>query len=226
MGARKVKTQTVPVIWDQQTAAEFLGIISRGIMGSALYRGMTFLKDYEGKTVGGPLVTIVDDPLRPGLPGSRPFDGEGVSSRRNEIFTNGVFNRFLFNSYSARKLKRNTTGSASASTGSMPGMGTTNLYLEPGNLSAKEIIKGVDQGLYLTDMIGFGENITTGDFSRGGVGIWIENGELAYPVTEINLSGNMRDMLANISQVGNDLEFFSGTASPTFRMDGVVLSGL
>jgi PmbA protein len=226
VGARKIKTQTVPVIWDQNTAAAFLGIISRGIMGSALYRGMTFLQGKEGQQIAAPGVTIVDDPLRPALPGSRPFDGEGVYSRRNEIFKNGVFNQFLFNTYSARKMKNRTTGSASASTGSTPGMSTTNFYLEPGTVTEDELIAGVENGLYLRGMIGFGENITTGDFSRGGEGIWIENGKLTYPVSEINISGDMRNMLANISQIANNLEFRSGTASPSFRMDNVVISGL
>jgi PmbA protein len=217
LGARKVKTKTVPVIWDQETASEFLGILAGAIMGSSLYRGMTFLAGKEGQQIAAPGVTIVDDPLKPGLLGSRPFDGEGVYSRRNEVFSNGVFNQFLFNTYYARKMKRRTTGNAD---------GITNFYLEPGTLTPEEIIAGVDEGLYLTDMIGFGENITTGDFSRGAVGIWIEKGKLTYPVSEINISGDLRKMLAGISQIGNDLEFRSSVASPTFRMDGVMVSGL
>ncbi|MEI6044343.1 MAG: TldD/PmbA family protein [Chloroflexota bacterium] len=217
LGARKVKTQTVPVIWDQETASEFLGILAGAIMGGALYRGMTFLADKEGQQIAAPGVTIVDDPLRPGLPGSRPFDGEGVYSRRNEVFSKGVFNQFLFNTYYARKMKRRTTGNSG---------GITNFYLEPGSLTPEEIIAGVDEGLYLTDMIGFGENITTGDFSRGASGIWIEKGKLTYPVSEINISGDLRKMLAGISQIGNDLEFRHSVAAPTFRMDGMMISGL
>jgi PmbA protein len=217
LGARKVKTQTVPVIWDQDMAAEFFGILAGAIMGTSLYRGMTFLGGKEGQQIGSSLVTLVDDPLRPGLLGSRPFDGEGVYSRRNEVFSKGVFNQFLFNTYYARKLGRRTTGNEG---------GVSNLYLEPGTVSPEEIIAGVENGLYLTETIGFGENLTTGDFSRGAVGMWIENGKLAYPVSEINISGDMRQMLANISQVGNDLEFRGSVASPTIRMDGVVVSGL
>ena len=217
LGARKVKTQTVPVVWDQDTASDFLGILTRAISGGALYRGMTFLKGKEGELLAAPGVSILDDPLRPALPGSRPFDSEGVYSRRNEIFAQGVFNQFMFGTYTARKMQRRTTGNND---------GPTNLYLEPGTATPQEIIKGVEQGLYLTDMIGFGENITTGDFSRGAVGMWIENGELAYPVTEINISADMRNMLANISQIGNDLEFRGSIAAPTFRMDGMVISGL
>ncbi len=217
LGARKMKTQNVPVIWDQETASEFLGILSRAINGGALWRGMTFLKDCEGQQIAAPGVTIVDDPLRPGLPGSRPFDSEGVYSRRNDIFANGVFNQFLFGTYTARKMKRRTTGNND---------GTSNYYLLPGTASPDEMIAGVEQGLYLTEMIGFGENITTGDFSRGAVGMWIENGKLAYPVSEINISADMKKMLGNISQIGNDLEFYGSTASPTFRMDNVMVSGL
>ncbi len=217
LGARKVKTKTVPVVFDQDSASEFLGILSRAIMGSALYRGMTFLAGKEGQLIAAPGVTIVDDPLRPGLPGSRPFDSEGVYARRNEVFSQGVFQQFLFNTYYARKLKRRTTGSAD---------GISNFYLEPGTMSPEEIIAGVDEGLYLTDTIGFGENMTTGDFSRGAIGMWIENGKLSFPVSEINISANMLDMLRNISQIGNDLEFRSRVAAPTIRMDGVMVSGL
>lgn len=226
LGGRKVATRKVPVVWEAMMAGTLLGVLSGTINGAAFERRATFLIPHEGKKVGSDLVTIVDDPLRPGLPGSRPFDGEGVGVRRQNIFSQGVFERFLFNSYYARKTGRQTTGSAQASIGSLPGVGTSNFYLEPGTATPQEIIAGVDNGLYLTEMIGFGFNPVTGDFSRGASGTWIENGELTYPVAEINIAGNMRDMLANITQVGNDLEFERSIVAPTLRIEGMTVSGL
>ncbi len=226
LGSRKVVTKKVPVIWDPLQAATLLGTLAGSITGDALERRATFLIPFEGQKVGSDLVNIVDDPLKPGLRGSRPFDGEGITARRNSIFTEGVFDRFLLNTYTARKTGRKTTGSASAHIGSLPTVGTTNFYLEAGKSTPEEMIAGVDEGLYLTEMIGFGYNPVTGDFSRGAVGFWIENGKLAFPVAEINIAGNMKDMLANISQVGNDLEFLFTVASPTIRIDDMMVSGL
>jgi PmbA protein len=226
IGGRKVVTRKVPIIWEKEMASGLLGVLSGAINGGAFERRATFLLSSEGQKVGSDLVTIIDDPLRPGLPGSRPFDGEGVGVRRHSIFTQGVFERFLFNSYYARKTGRKTTGSAYGSIGSLPGVGTSNFYLEPGTTTPEELIAGVDEGLYLTEMIGFGFNPVTGDFSRGAIGMWIEKGQLTYPVAEINIAGNMADMLANITQLGNDLEFEYSVAAPTLRIDGMTVSGL
>lgn len=226
LGSRKVPSKKVTVVWNPQMASELLGVLAGTISGDALERRATFLMGKQGQQIGSELVTIVDDPTRPGLPATRPFDGEGVPTRRNVIFDKGVFGQFLFNTYTARKTGHRTTGSAYAFIGSLPGVGSSNFYLEPGKATPEEIIAGVEDGLYLTEMIGFGFNQVTGDFSRGAVGFWIENGKLTYPVSEINVAGNMREMLGNISQVGNDLEFLYSVASPTLRIDNLTVSGL
>lgn len=226
VGARKVPTKKVPVVWEAEIAADFLGNLISAISGNTVYRRSSFLLELEGQKVGSDLLTIVDDPLKPGLLGTRPFDGEGVASRVNPVFTQGVFNQFLFNTYAARKTGRHTTGSASASVGSFPGISTSNFYLQAGSASPEEIIGGVEDGLYLIDLMGFGFNPVSGDLSQGASGIWIENGKLAYPVSEINISGNIKDMMQNLVQVGNDLEFRGSLASPTIRIDGITVSGL
>ncbi len=226
LGGRKVATKKVPVVWDAMIASSLLGVLSGTISGAALERKASFLIPFEGKKVGSDLVTIIDDPTRPGLPSSRPFDGEGVGVRRHNIFNQGVFELFLLNSYTARKTGRKTTGSAYGSIGSLPGVGVSNFYLEAGAATPQEIIAGVEDGLYLTEMIGFGFNPVTGDFSRGAIGMWIENGQLAYPVSEINIAGNMAEMLANITQVGNDPDFSRSVVAPTLRIENMTVSGL
>jgi PmbA protein len=226
LGARKVATQTVPVVWDPLAGRAFLAHLARALTGDALYRRATFLLDQEGQEVASPLVTLVDDAtLRGGLR-SRPFDGEGATSRRNEVVVHGVFRGFLLDTYSARKTGRQTTASAVRGVGSAPSPGTTNFYLAAGPHRPEEIIASVDRGLYVTDTMGFGWNLTTGDFSQGAAGLWIERGEFAYPVSEINISGNLKAMLRDIDMVGNDLEFRSATAAPTFRIARLVVSGL
>ncbi|NWJ49089.1 MAG: TldD/PmbA family protein [Chloroflexi bacterium] len=226
IGGRKIKTSKMPIIWDPMVASDLLGTLAGSLSGDALERRSTFLIPFEGQKIGSDLVTLVDDPLRPGLRGTRPFDGEGVEVRRKNIFDKGVFQGFIFNSYTARKTSHKTTGNATGGIGSLPGVGVSNFYIEPGNVTQEEIIAGVEEGLFLTEMIGFGYNPVTGDFSRGAVGWWIENGKLAYPVAEINIAGNMKDMLSNITQVGNDLEFLFSISSPTIRIDNMTVSGL
>lgn len=226
LGARKVPTQTVPVVWDPTVGRSFVGHLARAITGDALYRRATFLLDREGELVAAPLVTLVDDATLPRGLRSRPFDGEGATARRNEVLTAGVFSGYLMDTYSARKTGRQTTASASRGVGGSPSPGTTNFYLAAGPHRASDIIASVDQGLYLTETMGFGWNITTGDVSQGAAGIWIEHGELTYPVSEINVSGNLNDMLRDVEMVGDDLVFRSGTAAPTFKMSKLVVSGL
>jgi PmbA protein len=226
LGARKVNTREVPVVWENRLAQRLVGIIARAASGEALYRRQTFFMDLEGEPIASPFVTVVDDPLLPRRIGSRPFDGEGVTSRRNEIVVDGVFRGFLFDSYTARKTGRRTTGSATRGPGSAPGVGTSNLILQPGHSSPEEIIASVDDGLYLTSLMGFGVNLTTGDFSQGAAGRWIEKGKLTYPVTEINVSGNLREMLQGIEMVGNDLFVLGSSAAPTLRMAKLMVSGL
>ncbi len=226
IGGRKVATRKVPVIFEPLMAAELLDTLESAVVGSAYERRATFLLGREGQQIGSNLVTVVDDPTRPGLPSTRPFDGEGVTARRNPILTQGVFEGFLFNTYTARKTGRHSTGSATGSSGSLPGVGSTNFYIEAGTSDPAEMIAGVQDGLYLTEMIGHGFNTVTGDFSRGASGFWIEGGKLTYPVAEISIAGNLGEMLTNVSQVGNDLVFLFGTASPTLRIDNVMVSGL
>ncbi|PZC47599.1 MAG: PmbA protein, partial [Chloroflexi bacterium] len=225
LGAKKVETTEVPVVWEPRIAAGFLGTVAGAADGEALYRRSTFLAGHEGDTVASPLVTIVDDARLPGRLGSRPFDGEGIATRRNTLLQDGVFQTFLFDTYNARRLGRTSTGSAVRDVGSLPGIGTGNLILQPGGRTPEEIIGGVKNGLYITSLMGFGVNLTTGDFSRGAAGLWIRDGQLAEPVSEINVSGNLLDMLASIDAVGLDLQWFGSTAAPTLRMSKLTVSG-
>ena len=173
LGAAKAPTQQAAVVWEPRLAVGLLGSIAAAADGEALYRRATFLADREGQAVASPLLTVVDDPLLPGRLGSRPFDGEGIAARRNVLVEDGVFRTFLFDTYNARRLGRRSTASAVRDVGSLPGIGAGNLLLEPGATSPEAIIAGVESGLYLTTLMGFGVNLTTGDFSRGAAGIWI-----------------------------------------------------
>lgn len=226
LGPRKAATRQVPVVWENRLAQRLAGIIARAASGEALYRRQTFLVDLEGQPIASPLVTVIDDPLIPGRNGSRPFDGEGVTSRRNDVVVEGIFTGFLFDTYSARKTGRRSTGSAVRGVVGRPGVGTSNLILQPGTSTFDEIIASVEDGLLLTVLMGFGTNMTTGDFSQGAAGYWIERGQIAYPVTEINVSGNLKDMLKDIDMVGNDLFIRGSTAAPTVRMSRLMVSGV
>ncbi len=225
IGARKVATREVPVVWDPVVSAALAGVVSGAASGESLFKRSTFLAEFEGKEIAAPIVSIVSDPTLPAQLGSRPFDGEGVRSRRNDVVAGGVFKQFLFDSYYARRLGRRTTGSA-ARAGDAIVIGGGNLVFQPGNSSPQDIIRSVPEGLYITDMMGFGVNQTTGDFSRGAAGMWIENGELSYPVSEINVSGNLKQMLRDIDAVGDDLLWLAGSAAPTIRMAKLTISGL
>ena len=225
LGARKVSTKQVPVVFEPMMAVSLMGMAAGAANGDALYKGATFLKDRLGETIGSPLVSIVDDPGQPGRMGSRPFDGEGVGTRRNVLFEEGVFKAFLFDSYTGRRLGQPSTGSASRGVGSLPGPGTSNLTLSPGSLSAEEVVAGVKDGLYVNSLMGQGFNPTTGDYSRGAGGFWIEDGRLAYPVTEVNISGRMDAMLAGVDAVGDDLTWFGSVAAPTVRIGSMMVSG-
>ena len=225
LGGRKVTTREVPVVWDPTMTGALLGIVAGAASGEALFKRSTFLTDFEGKAIASPLVNIVDDATLPGQLGSSPFDGEGVGRRRNALVEGGVFARFLFDSYYARRTGRRTTGSASRQ-GDSIGIGPGNMIWEAGETNPADMIASVKDGLYLTDLMGFGVNQTTGDFSRGASGLWIENGEIAYPVVEVNASGNLKDMLRDIEAVGNDLQWRAGSASPTIKMARLMVSGL
>ena len=226
IGARKVGTTSVPVVWEAPVAHDLLRILSNAASGEALYRRSTFLADLEGQQVASNLLSLVDDPLLDGRLGSRPFDGEGVTSRTLPLFEAGVFRNFLFDAYNARRVGRRTTGAAQRGVTSSPVPGSSNLVMAPGTSSLESLYSDIESGLLLTDLMGFGVNVTTGDFSRGAQGFWIENGKLAYPVTEINLSGNLKTMLASIDAVGDDLLWRGASAAPSFRMSKLTVSGL
>jgi PmbA protein len=224
LGARKVKTVEVPVIFDAENAAGLVRSIASAASGPSLYRRASFLVDRLGSRIAAPSVTIVDDGLIPGALGSRPFDGEGLPTRRTVLVHEGVLESYLLDTYSARKLAGQSTHHA-ARDGSGVTVGTTNLMLLPGTATAEELIASVDNGLYVTELIGFGVNGVTGDYSRGAVGIWIENGRLAYPVEEVTVAGNLLEMFAAMDGVANDLVLRDRTASPTLKIARMVVAG-
>ena len=225
LGARQVATAEVPVVFDPETAAELLGHVFRALSGYAVFRGATFLKDRLGEAVASPLVTVVDDGRRLRGLGSRPFDGEGLPTRRNVPIEAGVLRYFLCDSYSARKIGARSTGSARRGVAGGPTVGAGNLYLEPGTATPEQILGEVERGLYVTDLIGFGVDLVSGDFSQGAVGHWIEKGRLVHPVSEVTIAGNLRQMLPDVDAVGNDLEFRGSSASPTLRIRKMMVSG-
>ncbi len=226
LGARKVSTCRVPVVFDQRAAGTLLGSVLGAVNGDAIYRGASFLAGKLGEKVASENVTIIDDGAMVGGLGSSPFDDEGVRSGRTVVLEKGVLKSYLLNCYTARKLGLQTTGNASRGMAGTPGIGPTNFYLEAGGHSPEDIIKSIKNGFYITDFIGFGVNIVTGDFSYGASGLWIENGELAYPVEEITVAGNLLAMLEGITMVGADLEFRGSIASPTLKIDEMTVAGL
>lgn len=226
LGAVKVPTKQVPVVFEPMMAVRLLGDFAACANGGALYRGATFLAGRLGTPVGSPLVTITDDPLEPGRGGSRPFDGEGVASRRTALVEAGVFRSFLFDSYTARRAKARTTGSAARGVESLPAPAPSNLIFQPGGTPASEVVATVEDGFFVTAVMGQGFNPSTGDFSRGAAGFWIRNGRLAHPVTEVNISGRLGEMLAAVDAVGDDLSWFGGMAAPTVRVSRMTVSGL
>ncbi|MGB2694618.1 MAG: TldD/PmbA family protein [Dehalococcoidia bacterium] len=226
LGARKVETKAMPVVWEAPMSRALLQLIGQAVSGELLYRRSTFLAEREGEQVASPLVTITDDPLLPGRLGSRPFDAEGVTSRAVPVFEGGIFRSFLFDSYNARRCGRRTNGAASRSLSSPPSPGTSNLVLAPSDTSPEALYADIEDGLLLTGMMGFGVNMTTGDFSRGANGFRIEKGCVTYPVAEINVSGNLNDMLAGIEAVADDQLWAGGVAAPSMRMSRLMVSGL
>jgi PmbA protein len=225
IGSRKIETQECPVVFDPEIARAMVGLVFSVSNGSIFWRKSSYMSEREGTRVASPLVTIVDDPLIPRAPGSKPFDGDGLPTRRNVILDQGILTTVLCDVYSGRKLGRSSTGSAGRGIGGNPGPTTTNLILQPGRQTAEELIKGVSRGLYVTHMMGFGFNPVTGDFSRGAVGFWIEGGELTFPVSEVTIAANFDDILNRIDGVANDLSMRSSTASPTIRVSHMMVAG-
>jgi PmbA protein len=225
LGARKAKTSKVPIIFDPLVARALLESIADAVNGDSIYRGASFLAGKLGEKIAGDNVTIVDDGTTRGGFGSSPFDGEGIPTRRTVIIENGQLKSYLLNTYTAKKLKLATTGNASRGLAGTPGIGVGNFFLEPGTRDPKQMIADIPDGLYVTEFLGFGVNLVTGDFSRGASGLWISKGEFAYPVEEITVAGNLKDMLFNISEIGSDLEFRGAVACPTLRIDGLTVAG-
>lgn len=225
LGARKVATCTAPVVFDPEAAGSLLGNLCGAVSGYALYKGASFLTGQLGQRLAPEFVTINDDGRMPGGLGSRPFDGEGLPTRKNIVVDRGMLANYLLDTYSAKKLSLTSTGNASRSVGESPSVGPTNFYLVPGTATAQQIVESVKHGLYVTDLIGFGINMVTGDYSRGASGFWIENGELAYPVEEITIAGNLKRMFAGIEMIGNDLVFRGRIASPTIKLADMTIAG-
>jgi PmbA protein len=225
LGARKIKTCEVPIVFDPDMAGSLLRSLASALSGYSLYKGASFLIDKLGTKIASALVTVIDDGTIPGALASRPFDGEGLPSRKKTVVGEGVLKSYLLDTYSAKKLGMASTGNASRSLGEPPGVAPANFYLAPGQDTPETIIGSVKRGLYVTETIGFGVNLVTGDYSRGAAGIWIENGELKYPVEEITIAGNLKEIFQNIEMVGNDLEMRSRICAPTIKISKMTVAG-
>ncbi len=225
LGARKAKTAQVPIIFDPTVATSILEHIFEGINGDSVYRGASFLAGKLGQKIAGDNVTIIDDGTIPGGFGTSPFDGEGVPTRRTVVIEKGLLSSYLLNTYTAKKLGLKTTGNASRGLAGTPGIGPGNYFLQPGTRTPKQLISEIKEGLYVTEFLGHGANLVTGDYSRGASGLWISGGEFAYPVEEITVAGNLKEIFFNISEIANDLEFRGSVASPTLRIEGLTVGG-
>jgi PmbA protein len=225
LGARKVETQEVPIVFDPDVARAMLGLLASCINGGAIWRRSSYLVDRVGTKVASELVTVIDDPLIPQAPGSRAFDGEGLLSRKNVVVENGVLQTYLLDSYSGRKLGLPSTASASRGGSGGVSPGTTNFVLQPGTSRPEDIVRSTERGLYVTEMMGFGFNAVTGDFSRGAAGFWIEKGEKTFPVSEVTISLDLDQLLQRIDMVGTDLDMRTSVASPTFRVSAMTVAG-
>jgi PmbA protein len=225
LAAQKVSTQKIPVVFDPATASSVLGHLCSAISGSAIYRGTSFLLDQLGARIAPESVTVYDDGTLPAALGSKPFDGEGLPTRCTTVVERGVLRNYLLDTYTARKLGMRSTGNAARSAGEPPSVSPTNFYLQPGPYTPEAIIASVPRGLYITELIGFGVNLVTGDYSRGAAGLWIEHGELTHAVEEITIAGNLRHMLANIEMIGNDFDRRRKITAPTLKIAEMTVAG-
>ena len=230
LGARRVPTQRVPIVFAPETARTLIGSVFEAASGDSIWRGASFLAGKLGETIGAANVTIVDDntmllPSGVGGFGTSPFDDEGLASQRTVVVESGTLRNYLLNTYTARKLGMKSTHNAARGLAGAPGIGCGNLFLEPGTLAPEEIIADVPAGLYVTGLMGFGTNLVTGDYSRGATGLWIENGRLTHAVEEVTIAGNLAEMLHNVTAIGNDLIFRGSVASPTLRIEGMTIAG-
>ena len=224
LNARKVKTCQIPVVFEPRAARTLLGHLLEAVSGDAIYRKRSFLVDQIGETIAAPEVVVLDDALMPEGLGSRPFDDEGIITRQNRVIENGVLRSYLHSGYSARKLKSQPTGNGNRASGSVT-VGPGNFYLVPGSYTHEEIVGSVQEGLLVVELLGSGVNPVTGDYSRGAGGLWIENGKLTYPVHEVTIAGNLRQMFQDIEMIGNDIQFTGPVAAPTLKIRQMTLSG-
>jgi PmbA protein len=234
LGARQVKTQKAPVVFSAEMAQSIIGNIFDAANGDAIYRNASIFTGMLGEQVAGENITVIDDGTLVfrdengagiGGFGTRPFDGEGLPTRRTVLVERGILKNYVLNTYTARKLHMRSTGNASRGLAGNPGIGAGNFYLEAGTLTPEQIIADVKSGLFVTETMGHGVNLVTGDYSVGASGMWIENGELAYPVEEITIAGNLKDMYRHIVAIGNDLIFRGASAAPTIRIEGMTIAG-
>jgi PmbA protein len=225
LNAVKVETQKVPVVFEPRTARSLLDNIFEAVHGMSVYRHESFLADKLGEKVACDALTVIDDGTIPGLFGTSPFDDEGVASRRTVVIERGVLKNYLLNTYAARKLGMKTTGNASRGLTGNAGIGHGNFFIEKGVQTPEQIIAGIPNGFYVTELMGFGVNIVTGDYSRGAAGLWIKNGELAFAVSEVTIAGNLNEMLQSIEVIGSDLDFRGSVAAPTIKMGEMTVGG-
>jgi PmbA protein len=238
LGARRVPTQQCPIVFAPEIARGLMGNLLNAADGDAIYRNASLFSGKLGEQVAGENITMIDDgtmvfdhtlangtKLQVGGFGTSPFDGDGLPTQRTVVIDGGILKSLMLNTYTARKLSMQSTHKASRGLAGAPGIGGGNYFLEPGTETPEQIIGDVKSGLYVLQTMGFGVNLVTGDYSQGASGLWIENGELAYPVEEITIAGNLKDMFRNVSAIGNDLEFRSSGAVPTIRVEGMTVAG-
>jgi PmbA protein len=233
LGARRVPTQKASIVFSKEMARSIMGNIFEAANGDSIYRSASFFTGMLGERVAGENVTVIDDGtlvfekdgIRYGGFGTSPYDSEGLESRRTVVIEKGILKNYLLNTYTGRKLNMPSTANGSRGLAGNPGIGSGNFYLEAGAQTPREIIADVKTGLYVTETMGFGVNLVTGDYSQGASGIWIENGVFTHPVEEITIAGNLKEMYKNIVAIGNDLIFRSSAASPTIRIEGMTIAG-
>jgi PmbA protein len=225
LNARRVATQSVPIVFAPEIARSLIGNIFEAANGDSIYRGASFWAHQLGQQVASANVTVIDDGTMPGLFGTSPFDGEGLPTRRTIIVEKGILKNYLLNTYTARKLNMQSTGNAARGLAGTPGIGAGNLFLEPGAITPQQLLADVKTGFYVTELMGSGVNMVTGDYSRGAAGLWIENGELSFAVEEVTIAGNLKDMLNNMIAIADDLVFRGSVTSPTLRIDGMTIAG-
>ncbi len=224
LGARKIKSQQVPVVFDWRIAGGLVGHLAGAINGQAIARGTSFLRDSLGHQIFAPGIEIVDDPRRLRGLASAPFDGEGLPAEELSLVADGVLQQWLLNLATARQLGLTSNGRATRSVGAGPGVGSTNLYMQPGKVSRDDMIAGLERGLLVTSLIGQGVNLVTGTYSRGCTGFWIEKGEIVHPVSEITIAGNLKDMFRQV-QPADDLQFRAAVNAPSILVEGMTVAG-